>query len=145
MAPIGIYFYFCKKHFIMSKLNKRNWLLLLFSISFSISTYAQDAYVDIDQNEKIPVLLQLKTQLSKESKLSDRYKIQLFYGQLEPANKVLKDYRELDFDWSSNIEYETPNYKVWIGNFRNRLEADRALLILKEAFPNAFIFKPERN
>ena len=40
------------------------------------------------------------------------------------------------------MKYETPNYKIWVGKFRTRLEADRELLVVKKLFPNAFPFKP---
>ena len=42
------------------------------------------------------------------------------------------------------MRYETPNYKIWVGNFKTRLEADRALQRIKRAFNSAFIFKPKK-
>ena len=42
------------------------------------------------------------------------------------------------------MKFETPNYKVWVGNFETRLEADRALRRIKRKFANAFIFKPKK-
>jgi len=47
-----------------------------------------------------------------------------------------------DPQYRSSLEYETPNYKIWVGNFRSRLEADRALVKVKRKFTSAFIFKP---
>ena len=41
--------------------------------------------------------------------------------------------------------FNTPNYKIWVGNFRDRLEADRALLRIKKSYMNAFIFKPKKD
>ena len=35
------------------------------------------------------------------------------------------------------------NYKIWVGNFKTRLEADRALVKIKRKFSNAFYFKPK--
>jgi len=40
------------------------------------------------------------------------------------------------------MKYETPNYKVWVGRFRTRMEADRKLVKVKKLFPNAFLFTP---
>jgi hypothetical protein len=68
----------------------------------------------------------------------------LFSGDNNEASKVIKEYRSLFPEWSSTIVFETPNYKVWVGNFRNSLEADRALLQIKKSFPAAFRFKPEK-
>lgn len=108
-----------------------------------IEVKAQQATVDIEQNQKIEKLMEVKTQLNKNNKIGDRYVIQLFYGDNGEANEIIQEYRKL-YEYPSQIAYEAPNYKVWIGNFRNRLEADRALLKIKENFPAAFIPKPPR-
>lgn len=130
----------------MLKLSFKNILTLLtISIVFSQFSYAQQGEVIIHQDPRITELLSLKTQLIKENKLSDRYKIQLYSGSLSTASATLKEYRNKVGTWTSDIKHETPNYKVWIGNFRNRLEADRALLDIKADFPSAFIFKPDRS
>ena len=82
--------------------------------------------------------------MEKRNKLSDGYTIQLYYGEKNKANSVLKKYRNFYGSWPASIEYETPNYKVWAGNFNSRFKADRALLEIKRHFPAAFILKPER-
>ncbi|MCH4821961.1 SPOR domain-containing protein [Gramella lutea] len=104
---------------------------------------AQQGNVNIQQNEKIEKLMDVKTELNKNNQIRDRYVIQLFYGDNGEANEVIQKYRDL-YSYTSQITYEAPNYKVWVGNFRNRLEADRALLRIKENFPAAFIPKPQR-
>lgn len=105
---------------------------------------AQQATVTVNQNQKIPKLLNLKKSLEKENKLTDGYTIQLYYGELNVANSVIKKYRNSYSVWPASIEYETPNYKVWVGNFGTRLEADRALIEVQQEFESAFILKPER-
>ena len=116
-------------------------LLLLF---FAGYTYSQPGNLQVNQDEKITQLLQIKTNLSKENKISDGYTIQLYYGELKDANSVIRNYNRSLSNWSATIEYETPNYKVWVGNFSTRLEADRALLEIQKNFPNAFVLRPER-
>lgn len=105
---------------------------------------AQQGTVTVNQDSKIPKLLSLKKSLEKENKLSDGYTIQLYYGELSRANSVIRKYRNIYATWPASIEYETPNYKVWVGNFGTRLEADRALIEIQRDFPTAFILKPER-
>ena len=102
---------------------------------------AQSATVTINEDAKITRLLELKKQLEKENKLSDGYTIQLYYGELNVANATLRKYRNSYGAWPASIEYETPNYKVWAGNFSSRLEADRALLEVQRTFNSAFILK----
>ena len=104
---------------------------------------AQQGKVTIQQDPKIPQLLDLKKTLEKENKLSNGYTIQLYYGELNEANSIIRRYRGLYESWPASIEYETPNYKVWVGSFSERLEADRALIEVQKAFPSAFILKPQ--
>ena len=105
---------------------------------------AQEGRVTITQDELIPKLLEKKTEMVQDGVIGDRYRIQLFSGDNNQASKVIKEYRALYPEWRSTIVYETPNYKVWIGNFRTSLEADRALAQIKRTFPAAFRFKPEK-
>jgi len=122
----------------------------LFLLTFAVFLFtsnqemiAQQGNVNIQQNQKIEKLMDVKTELNKNNKIGDRYVIQLFYGDNGEANEVIQEYRNT-YSYPSQITYEAPNYKVWIGNFRSRLEADRALLSIKENFPSAFIPKPQR-
>lgn len=125
---------------------RKNKLILTTTLLLGITalTTAQEGQVTIVQDDRIPELLELKSRMTKDSRLGDRYRIQLFSGDNNEASKVIKEYRSLYPEWASTIVYETPNYKVWVGNFRNSLEADRALLEIKKTFPAAFRFKPEK-
>ena len=108
---------------------------------FSKHTFAQQATVTINEDAKIHKLLELKKSLEKENKLSDGFTIQLYYGELNQANSTIRKYRGSYGTWPASIEYETPNYKVWVGNFGSRLEADRALIEIQRSFNSAFILK----
>ncbi len=116
----------------------------LLTTGATTASLAQEGQVTIHQDETIPALLEQKTEMVKDGVIGDRYRIQLFSGDNNQASKVIREYRTLFPEWSSTIVFETPNYKVWVGNFRNSLEADRALLQIKKSFPAAFRFKPEK-
>jgi hypothetical protein len=105
---------------------------------------AQTPSVTVHADPKIDKLLKVKKELEKDNKLGDGFTIQLYYGSLNQANEVLKDYRYAYGTWPASIEYETPNYKVWVGNFDTHLEADRALIEIKTKFESAFILKPNK-
>lgn len=104
---------------------------------------AQQGTVNIQQDSRIDKLMEIKKELNESNKIGDRYVIQLYYGDNGEANNVIQKYRSL-YDYTSEITYEAPDYKVWVGKFRSRLEADRALLKIKENFPSAIIPKPQR-
>jgi len=119
----------------------KTFIISILMIIISEKTLAQSASVTINEDAKVTRLLELKKELEKDNKLADGYTIQLHYGELSKANEVLKKYKNNHGAWPASIEYETPNYKVWVGNFSSRLEADRALLEVQLTFNAAFILK----
>ena len=103
---------------------------------------AQQGTVSINQDEKITTLLDLKKSLNEET--TDRYKIQIYSGNRVSAQKAKEKFQSKYNSWNPSMVFETPNYKIWAGNFRTRLEADRALKQIKKNFSGAFIFKPKK-
>ena len=60
------------------------------------------------------------------------------------AEKAKANFNMAFYPIPSDLVFETPNYKVWVGNFRSRLEADRSLVKVQKEFQNAFVFKPKK-
>jgi len=123
----------------------KSLLLGLLLLLFSNISFAQKATVTISEDAKVSKILSLKKEMEKENKLSDGFTIQLYYGEKNKANSTIRNYRNSYNTWAASIKYETPNYKVWVGNFSSRIDADRALIEIKGKFPSAFILKPERS
>ena len=110
-------------------------------ISFSATTlFAQKGKVTINQSSELDSIIKLKKELN--SKIQN-LRIQIFNGDRENAELVMKEYLKIFNDTSANIVYETPNYKIWVGNFYNQLEADKKLIEVRKKFRSAFIFRPE--
>lgn len=116
--------------------------ICLFYISSFV--FSQEGQVVINQDKHISVLLDLKKEMNKNETSSERYKIQVYSGNRSGAYEAQKEFSSSFGGWYPSIQYETPNFKIWAGNFRTRLEADRALKRIKIKFPNAFIFKPKK-
>ncbi|MDG1730533.1 MAG: SPOR domain-containing protein [Algibacter sp.] len=83
--------------------------------------------------------------MNKNDTDSDRYKVQIYSGNRSGAYDAQEEFSSSFGNWDPSMQYETPNFKIWAGNFRTRLEADRALKKIKKKFPNAFIFKPKKS
>ena len=101
---------------------------------------AQKGNVSIDQHPDIGKLLEFK----KDIATVKIYKIQI-YQSVDPdkAQEAKADFLDIYTEWPVDIEWNTPNYKVWVGNFASRLEADRALKKIKENYMNAIVFQPK--
>ena len=117
--------------------------VLSFILIANIS-YAQQGHVVINQDQDLSKLLALKKEMNLSENDSDRYKIQIYSGDRSGAEKAKSSFNNAFYPLPSVLKYETPNYKVWVGNFRSRLEADRALVKVKKSFPDAFRFKPKK-
>ncbi|MFD2552082.1 SPOR domain-containing protein [Bizionia sediminis] len=117
------------------------------SICFLLITgifYGQNGHVTINQASELERLLEIKKNMNLTDTATDRYKIQIFSGNRSGALEAIALFNETFSEWPAIDVYETPNYKVWVGSFRSRLEADRALDKIKETFNDAFRFRPKK-
>ena len=121
--------------------NLKRVVLILAFLAIGNQTFAQDGRVTIDQDSDITKLLEYK----KDVKTADLYKIQLDFGSRSEAMALRQKFRNTFSQWPSELVYETPNYKVWVGNFNTRLEADIALLKIKKKFSKAMVFEPKKD
>jgi hypothetical protein len=68
------------------------------------------------------------------------YRILLYSGQSsEEANKIKKQVYLLNADDNVYTEYKQPSFRVKVGNYLNRIEANYYLEEYKKTFPNAMI------
>lgn len=123
-------------------LQKTLFICLIFTL-VSLVAKAQTAQVTIDADKDIDKLLEFK----KDIRTVDLYKIRIYSGDRSGAENSKGNANGLYPEWPSLMEYETPNYKIYVGNFLSRLEADRALMTVKKDYPSALIlfFKKEKN
>ncbi|WP_298899462.1 SPOR domain-containing protein [uncultured Psychroserpens sp.] len=116
-------------------------VLVLAFLAIGNQAFAQEGTVTIDQDSDITKLLEYK----KDVKTVDLYKIQLDFGSRSKAMALEQKFRNTFSQWPTDVVYETPNYKVWVGNFSTRLEADIALLKIKKKFSKAMVFEPKKD
>jgi hypothetical protein len=87
-------------------------------------------------------LVAAKVAMDKEGVFNDRYTVHIFQGENQQAGSTKAKYDALGLNWKSELKYEPPYFKVWVGKYSSRLEADRALLQIQKTFPNAKVLKP---
>lgn len=76
---------------------------------------------------------------------SDRYKIQIFNGDHANAKKVLNDFKKDNKLVDATIMFHTPTYKVWVGFYKNRIDAERNLIEIRKKYTSSFVVKPSKN
>ena len=127
----------------MKNLSKHNLLYFFILSSFlCLSSRAQDGKTNVSVDPKIDQLLKEKRKLNTGLFLNEGYKIQIFYGNSEESKKKLQEFKKEFKDLDGTIIFNSPNYKVWIGNFKTRIEVERAMVDIKKKYPIALIIKP---
>jgi hypothetical protein len=107
-------------------------------------SYSQEAKVSVSQDPKFEQLLNEKRKINSSITINDRYKIQIYNGDTENSKKTLLDFKRENKNIDATIVFSTPLYKVWVGNFKTRIEAEKNLNDLKNKYPNAFLIKPNK-
>jgi hypothetical protein len=129
----------------MKTLKKITPICILF-VTFLITQniFSQTSKNLIEQDEKIEKLLQEKRKNNSGITINDKFKIQIFFGNIEESKKNLmafkKDFPNLD----GTIVFSNPSYKVWIGSFKTKIEADKFLIQVKKKFLSAVIIEPNK-
>lgn len=117
------------------------FFLILF---FSQNNLLFSQKTEVKQDQKFEQLLKEKRKINSGIVTNTRYKIQIFNGNNELSKKALVDFKNEFKDYDATIIFNTPNYKVWVGNYKTRIEAERNLKIIIKKYPNALIIKPSK-
>jgi len=127
----------------LMKLMMKNFKFLIFVCMFLFSFWdisAQDE--DVFYNDTLTKkLFQIKKDFSKKTFESTYYTIQIFYGSLNEADSIYNDFKENYEDLKSELIFETPNYKVRIGEYKDINVASQSLEKIRRIYPGSFIIK----
>jgi len=110
-------------------------IVLFFSVFFaSQSAVSQSKKTD---TELIENLIVKKKEFNKEYSFGHR--IQLYNGFEKEARAIQKQFL-IDFpEIKTYISYKQPEWKIQVGFYRTKLEADKALLDFKRKYENAIV------
>ena len=121
----------------MNELMKRS-VITVIAVVLSSYCFGQKGVVNIEQDPKINQLLEVYK--SANSNL-DYYTIQVGFGSYSEAEKLKRDV-EIDFpQWRAKIVFDSPTYRVRVGRFKTKLEAERNFLEVREKYQQSLILK----
>ena len=114
--------------------------LLSLIILCNSSLNAQDQNV-IYNDTLTKNLFQIKKNYSKKIFESTYYTIQIYFGSLDVSDSILNDFKSNFKEIKSDLIFETPNYKVRIGEYKNINIASQKLEGIRRTYPGSFIIK----
>ena len=118
------------------------WLFTIILILLSVSELmAQAVSVKIQQDSTITRLMAAKKNIDTENYSSKFYTIQLFYGDNKRAQELYDNFKETFPDWEVNLSFETPNYKVQVGRYKDYYSGLNKLNEVKRNYPAAFLLE----
>lgn len=113
-------------------------MIIAISCSFG---YAQQGKINIEQDQKIEELLAIYKTANESA---DYYRIQVGFGSYAKAqeieSKVQQDFPQL----SSKIDFDSPTYRVRVGRFKDKLDAERKFLEVRRKYPDAMLLAPQK-
>lgn len=136
----------------------RFFMSILFLLFITTSLQAQKpdtGSVNLIEDPRIDILqaqydsVQMIRLNNTVTKGIDGFRIQIFFDSGNySGDRAQKIKEEFEFKYPGNYAYITwdaPNYKVRVGDFRTRLEAEGFMQQIMADYPNAFVIKDKIN
>lgn len=122
----------------------RNRLLFFVVICLlSISCAAQNGFLILNQDTRIDTLLMKQRQIHANDSTIDGYRVQIFMelgnDALHHADSVMEVFKKKYPDVPIYLLFGQPYYRLRVGDFRTRLEAENMYQRLKKKYKNAFV------
>ena len=115
---------------------------MLLNILYS-NIYSQNSILVNSEDSLLNKLIKIKLEVNKEMYEKNYYSIQLFSGDFDNAEKIYLEFSSNFPNLKKTLTFETPNYKVRVGNFEKKINADIKLEEIKKKYKSAFVLQPE--
>ncbi|MEO5911341.1 MAG: SPOR domain-containing protein [Pelobium sp.] len=127
-------------------------LTILSLLLIAGSCFAQSGKVTVVKNSLIDSLIARRIALTKGVSSNGTpitvygYRVQVFFGtdRREAYNEQAR-FKSFYPEYNTYLSYTQPNYRVKVGDFRTRAEAQKLMNELRPSFPTLFIFSEQIN
>lgn len=121
-------------------------MLLVPTCSFSQANGIQKGKVQYNYDRRLDSLLLKQIRINEQKNTIAGFRVQIYFGgQRNKANEIKAEFLKKFPDEMAYLIYQQPNFKIRVGDFRDRLKAQQFYLKLLPIFNTAFIVKDEIN
>lgn len=118
------------------------WFFIIICL-LSISCVAQNGRLILNQDSRIDKLIMKQRQIHVNDSTIDGFRVQIFMelgnDALRRADSVKEEFRNNYPDVPIYLIFGQPYYRLRIGDFRTRLEAENMYQQVKDVYKNAFV------
>ncbi|HPR56847.1 MAG TPA: SPOR domain-containing protein [Bacteroidales bacterium] len=106
-------------------------------------------HIVIHRDDRVDKILKRHIEYNQESEGIEGYRIHIFFESgnqsLSKANEAARKYQLLYPEEKAYVSFSEPYYRVRVGDFRTRFDAEKYLQKISGDYPNAFIIKDRIN
>lgn len=101
-----------------------------------VADSVKEGSIVIISDSKIDTLVAV---IDKDPPAIKGYRVEIFFGQRKDAEKVKSEFLKSFSDWPIYVVWQQPNFKVQIGDFMTKLQAEKTQQEIKGRYPNSYI------
>lgn len=122
----------------------RKYLLLIILSVLALGGFAQNkGSLHVTQDSRVDRLMKRQRDVYGVSNTMNGFRVQIFMEigneAVAHAQLVKKEFEESHPELPIYLSYEQPYYRLRVGDFRNRVEAEKYLRLLKPQYSLAFV------
>jgi hypothetical protein len=120
--------------------------LLFFNGVFSQNNGIPKGKVQYNYDHRVDSLILKQIRINEQKNTISGFRVQIYFGgQRNKANEIKAEFLKKFPEENAYLIYQQPNFKIRVGDFRERLRAQQFYLKLLPIFNTAFIVKDEIN
>lgn len=104
--------------------------------------YAQNEHAELIQDKRVDLLVDKQIFLNRHQFTLTGWRIQIFFdsgaNSKRKATDALRQFNQRYPNYEAYLSFKEPYYRVRVGDFRSRLEAEGFLRKVQAEYPNAF-------
>ncbi len=106
----------------------------------TITSYNADSTLQITKDPRFDELVAKQKRLNVATQTMPGYRIQIYFGAVrQKASEVKLEFASRFPGVPAYLTYQQPNFKVRVGDYRSRFEAQKFLKDIDGMFPSGFI------
>lgn len=115
--------------------------VFILTITNSEKSFSQESKFKLIQDKNFEKLLHEKKNSNNSFSVYKNYSLQLFFGTKEGTELAYKDFKSKYPNIDATIIYTNPKYKLIVGNYKNKIEAENFSQKIKNEYPNSLVVK----